>query len=213
MAPGVNYVARYAVVVSEPESLRERTRRAVQGELVDVAQQLFVDRGYEHTTVDAIASAAGMSKRSFFRYFASKEELVLGKYDLMGDQLVARLDARPDDEPLWTALRRMFDDVVAYTANSANAARMGEMERIVTTTPALRGGYLQRFEAMQKDIAEVVRRRAERAGSPFAPEDPSPAAIVGAAFACLSAARTASATGGQPYEDAVDAAMRAVAAL
>jgi AcrR family transcriptional regulator len=199
--------------VSEPVSLRERTRRAVQAELVELAQQLFVDRGYEQTTVDAIASAAGMSKRSFFRYFASKEELVLGKYDLMGDQLVARLDARPDDEDLWTALRRMFDDVVAYTADRSNAARMGEMERIVTTTPALRAAYLHRLDGMQKDIADVVRKRAERAGHPFPDGDPSPVAIVGAAFACLSAARTASASGGQPLEEAVDAAMRAVAGL
>lgn len=201
------------MVVSEPASLRERTRRAVQAELVDVAQQLFVDRGYERTTVDAIAAAAGMSKRSFFRYFASKEDLVLGKYDLMGDQLVARLAERPDDEPLWVSLRRMFDDVVAYTADRSNAERMGEMERIIAASPALRAAYLHRLDSMQADIADVLRMRAERAGRPIPDGDPSPLAIVGAAFACLSAARTASITGGQPFDEAVDVAMQAVASL
>jgi AcrR family transcriptional regulator len=67
----------------------------------DLAQHLLAGQGYERTTVDALAAAALMSKRSFFRYFASEEELVLGKFDLVGERLAALLDERPDDEPLW----------------------------------------------------------------------------------------------------------------
>ncbi|WP_171057995.1 TetR/AcrR family transcriptional regulator [Modestobacter altitudinis] len=189
-------------------SLRERTRRAVQAELVDVAQRLFVEQGYEATTVDSITEAAGLSKRSFFRYFASKEDLVMGKYDLMGEQLQAGLTARPADEPVWTALRRMFDDVIAYTADTSNSARMDEMERIVSASPALNAAYLQRLDQMQSDLATIVRDREEQAGRPRAATDPSPEAIVGAAFACMAAARrTAIRFDDQSLPDLVDRAM------
>jgi AcrR family transcriptional regulator len=198
------------VVTTTFPSLRERTRRAVQAELVDVAKRLFVEQGYEQTTVDAIAAAAGMSKRSFFRYFGSKEDLILGKYDLMGEQLLARLAERPDAEPLWTSLRRMFDDVVGYTTDRANAAATDELERIVSTTPVLHAAYLQRLHRIQSDIADVVRQRALRAGHPFHADDPSPSAIVGAAFAAVAAARAVSVAHGRPFDAAVDAAMRAV---
>jgi AcrR family transcriptional regulator len=198
---------------SPSPSLRERTRRAVQADLVDVAQRLFVERGYEQTTVDAIAAAAGMSKRSFFRFFASKEELVLGKYDLMGEQLTARLDERPDDESLWVALRRMFDAVVEQTADGAPSPQGHEIGRIVSATPVLHAAYLHRLHRIQDDIAAVVRRRAERAGHPFAAEDPAPSAIVGAAFACVSAARVTSVATGRPFAEAVDRAMAAVGDL
>jgi AcrR family transcriptional regulator len=189
-------------------SLRERTRLAVQAELIDVAQGLFVERGYEATTVDAIAEAAGLSKRSFFRYFASKEDLVMGKYDAMGDQLKARLTARPADEPVWTALRRMFDDVVAYTTDQGNSARMGEMERIVSASPTLNAAYLHRLDQMQAEIARIVRDREDEAGRPRADRDPSPEALVGAAFACLGAARRLAALpGSPPFDELVDQAM------
>jgi AcrR family transcriptional regulator len=196
--------------VSEPSplSLRERTRLAVQAELIDVAQGLFVERGYEATTVDAIAEAAGLSKRSFFRYFGSKEDLVMGKYDVLGDQLKARLSARPADEPVWTALRRMFDDVIAYTADQTNNARMGAMERIVSASPALNAAYLQRLDQMQAEIAGIVRDREHQAGRPRAATDPSPEALVGAAFACLAAARRLAALpDNPPFDQLVDQAM------
>ncbi len=63
----------------DPLPVRERTRRAVRDELAQLAKDLFVEKGYDETTIDDLAAAAGMSKRTFFRYFASKEELVMGK--------------------------------------------------------------------------------------------------------------------------------------
>ena len=62
-----------------PMPIRERTRRLAQTELTTVAQDLFLEHGYEQTTVDQIAAAAGMSKRTFFRYFPSKDDLVIDR--------------------------------------------------------------------------------------------------------------------------------------
>src|SRR5213596_3319866 len=103
----------------DPLPVRERTRRAVRGELAQLAVRLFVERGYDETTVDDLAAAAGMSKRTFFRYFASKEELVMGKYEYFGEQLVDDLAARPADEPVWVSLRQVFGRVVDHVESDA----------------------------------------------------------------------------------------------
>src|SRR5207247_3413148 len=84
----------------DPIPVRERTRRAVRSELAQLAADLFVEKGYDETTIDDLAAAAGMSKRTFFRYFASKEELVVGKYEILGEQLAEDLAARPAGEPI-----------------------------------------------------------------------------------------------------------------
>ena len=117
----------YAGCVSDPTplSIRERTRRLAQTELTLVAQDLFLEHGYESTTVDQIAAAAGMSKRTFFRYFASKDDLVIGKYDLFGDRIAEALDARPADEPVWDSLRRVFDLTLDYVQDDHARSRAG----------------------------------------------------------------------------------------
>src|SRR3954454_23962679 len=98
----------------DPVPVRERTRRAVRDELTQLAKELFVEKGYDETTIDHLAAAAGMSKRTFFRYFASKEELVVGKYEVLGEQLAEDLAARPDGEPLWESLRQIFGRFVEH---------------------------------------------------------------------------------------------------
>lgn len=138
------------------ETLRDRTRRAVRSEVIDVAQQLFVEHGYDAVTVDQIAAAAGMSRRSFFRYFAGKEDVVLGKVDRHGSTLVDALAARPDDEPAWVALRRMFDGVVAADSGADGARRALAMDRVIRSSETLRAGYLQRLQHAQELVADEL---------------------------------------------------------
>jgi hypothetical protein len=86
------------------------------------------------------------------------------------------------------------------------------MQRIVFATPGLLASYLEKLHRMQ-DAAEVaVRERAQAAGSPYAPDDPAPRAITGAAFGCLLAAQHAWLAGGAngTFADAIDRAMAAV---
>src|SRR6266513_5699054 len=110
------------VMQRDPLPVRERTRRAVRGELAQLAVDLFVEKCYDETTIDDLAAAAGMSKRTFFRYFASKEELVMGKYEFFGQQLAEDLAARPADEPLWVSLRQIFGRVADHVENDARRA-------------------------------------------------------------------------------------------
>src|SRR6266496_371305 len=172
------------VMRRDPLPVRERTRRAVRGELAQLAVSLFVEKGYDETTIDDLAAAAGMSKRTFFRYFASKEELVMGKYEFFGQQLAEDLAARPVDEPLWVSLRQIFGRVADHVENDARRAESVAMEKIVRDHPTLNASYLERVSRMQELVLDEVRTRTGRSD----PADPRTAAIVGAAFSCLIAA-------------------------
>jgi len=196
------------VMQRDPIPVRERTRRAVRSELAQLATDLFVEKGYDETTIDDLAAAAGMSKRTFFRYFASKEELVVGKYEILGEQLAEDLAARPAGEPIWVSLRQVFGQVVDYVESEARSTASVAMEKIVRDHPALNASYLERVSRMQELLLDEARTRT---GWPD-PADPRTAAIVGAAFSCLIAAWTTWLTTNQaqPFGDLLDQAMDAI---
>lgn len=194
-----------------PTPIRERTRRLAQLELTNVAQDLFLERGYENTTVDQIAAAAGMSKRTFFRYFPSKDDLVIGKYDLFGDRMAEALDERPADEPVWESMRRVFDMTLGYVDDDHQRARNDAMESIVRSTPQLQAGYLEKMQRVQQLlIGRVAARLTSSAPASDSPAgDPRAAAIVGSAFACMQAARATwfASDRTRPFADVLDDAM------
>jgi AcrR family transcriptional regulator len=193
---------------SQPLTLRDRARRAVQGELVDIALRLFVENGYDEVRVDQIAEAAGMSKRSFFRYFSGKDALLLGKYDRLGEDLAAALAERPATEATWPALRRMFDGVVDYISDPQRAVQSEAIDRIIQASGTLRAGYLERMQRAQERIVAVVM---ERSGGAVSELEAS--AAVGAAFSALSTAHLHAARSGMPLAAALDGAMEAVSAV
>src|SRR5260221_12247507 len=78
-----------------PVAIGERKRRAVRGELSEVALRLLTDRDFDSRTIDQIADAAGISRRTFFRYFASKEDVVFAFLDQWAGRLAAGIVARP----------------------------------------------------------------------------------------------------------------------
>ena len=192
VSPGVNFASwGYDGRMTEmlPVPIRERTRRLAQSELTSVAQDLFVTQGYDGTTVDQIAAAAGMSKRTFFRYFPSKDDLVIGKYDLFADRMAEALDERPADESVWESLRRVFDITLDYVQDDHQRARNDAMDEIVRSTPQLYARYLEKMQRVQQLL--IGRVAVRLTGRDHDPSDPQPAAIVGAAFACMQAARQA----------------------
>ncbi len=168
--------------------IRARTRRLAQTELTSVAQDLFLAQGYDDTTVDQIAAAAGMSRRTFFRYFPSKDDLVIGKYDLFADRMAEALDARPADEAVWESMRRVFDIALDYVQDPHQRARNDAMDEIVRSTSQLNARYLEKLQRIQQML--IGRIAIRLTGTDAAPGDPRPAAIVGAAFACMESARS-----------------------
>ena len=192
--------------------LRERTRRAVQREITEAAQRLFVERGYEATTVDDIAAEVGMSARSVFRYFPTKEDLIVGKFDLVAEEMLRTLRERPVEEMVWESLRRVFDLLVPYVDAPGKHEVAEPMQKIVFASPALMASYLSKLQLMQDAAETAIRERAETAGAPYAVGDPAPSAIAGAAFACLVAAQKAWLAGGasQTFAETIDKAMATI---
>ncbi|WP_370072290.1 helix-turn-helix domain-containing protein [Streptacidiphilus sp. MAP5-3] len=90
---------------TEPRGRREENKRRTHQALVEAAARLFQERGFEATTVRDIAAEAGVGERTFFRYFPSKESLVLQQVRDLIPLLAAGICERPADEPPLVALR------------------------------------------------------------------------------------------------------------
>ena len=117
------------------EGLRERHRKRTAADLEEAALALFCEKGFDAVTIDDIAAAADVSRRTFFRYFASKEDVILSDHPKRLDELAAALNRRPADEPALTALRH----AILSLAGSFEEQRdhMLARFRLITTTPAL----------------------------------------------------------------------------
>jgi AcrR family transcriptional regulator len=172
-----------APVTSAP-TLRDRAARAVRAEIGAVAMELFFKQGYDNTTVDQIACAAGMSRTSFFRYFATKDDIVLGRVDELGHQVMEALVTRPEGEPVWHALRGAFDPLLELTV--AAPERWLAVARMLSDAPSLKASQLGRQLAWQDMLVPDVARRLGIANPAL---DARPRALVAAAIACLNAAR------------------------
>ncbi|MDH2415751.1 TetR family transcriptional regulator [Nocardioides sp. CER19] len=125
--------------MSDPDltpTLRDHAREAVRAEVQRQAWLLFSEHGFEATTVDRIAGASGMSRRTFFRYFASKDDLVLSRMVESGAELLAVLDARPADERPWTALRAAFQVIVDKQLGQPDRSR--RLQLMLRDEPAVR---------------------------------------------------------------------------
>jgi AcrR family transcriptional regulator len=133
-------------------SLRERKRVRTRQALVDAAVDLFERNGYERTTVADIAAAAEIGTRTFFSYFASKEELLFPEADV---RLQAAMDAiatrRPAEGPAEVLLRALSTAGEASDDMTGRLARL--RTRVMREIPAVMGRGLQIQLAGQREIA------------------------------------------------------------
>lgn len=154
----------------------------------EVAQELFMSQGFEATTVDQIAAAAGMSRRTFFRYFESKEDVLTGRYELVADDLAETLSQSPVDEPMWDSLRRCFDSLLDYYRDPHRRERDAITWLLIETSPALFASYLVRLEKMKEQLLGVLVERTTRNNGNIPIDDKLLRAMVGSAVECLLAA-------------------------
>ncbi len=188
-------------------TLRERAREAVRDEVSSQAWLLFASQGYAATTVDEVAEVAGMSRRTFFRYFESKDELVLERLDRTGGAVAQALQERPTAEAAWIALRRAFDVTVNLQEQHAEATR--PLLLMLRDEPALRSVLVERRRRWVELLApEVTERLPRRRGTG---PDPRAVAVAGSAIACLESTQQLWAeTEGAILADLLDEAMGAV---
>ncbi|MGH3961838.1 MAG: TetR family transcriptional regulator [Pseudonocardiaceae bacterium] len=144
-----------------PMTLRERKKALTRSSIQEAGLRLFVERGYDATTLDHICDAAVISRRTLFRYFGSKEDVVLST---TRDELARageRLRHRPAGEPLKDSLFALVDESVSFLEGDRD--RQIVRSRLLANTPALAGGYLK----VLTDFELLLRGSlAERSGEP-----------------------------------------------
>jgi AcrR family transcriptional regulator len=159
-------------------------------QVAEMAIQLYVERGYEKTSIDDICAVAGISRSTFFRYFHSKEDVLLHRVIDLGENLLSALQARPDGETPWVALRAALNPLISrYGAESERVLRS---VRLVGSTPALAAFHREKLARWGLLLVPEVARR--MGSDPSDHTDPAPAALVAAAAACVDAAVAAWAT-------------------
>jgi AcrR family transcriptional regulator len=180
----------------------------VQAQVAAIALDLFLRQGFEATTIEEIGAEAGLSRSSFFRYFGTKEDVALVSLETYGHHLADALAARPDSESPWAALRRAFDQFIAWPGASEQELRLW---RMLIETPSLRSRLRERQLGWQSLLAPEVARRMG-----VAPEgqsgDVRAIAIVAAALSCLDVVMQAwvSDPGAAPLSYLLDDVMAAV---
>ncbi len=123
--------------------LRERKRQETLRRITDAGIRLFTAQGYEATTLDQIAAEAGISRRTFFHYFKSKDEILLSMQRGLGDTIAAALLEQPADQPPFAAvLKAMLEVVAPYTSEELLA-----LDKLMRASEAVQSrkqaGYIQ----------------------------------------------------------------------
>ena len=143
--------------MTEGDDWRARKKAATKHAIQEHALRLFIEKGYDTTTVEEIAAAAGVSHMTFFRYFPRKEEVVeYDEYDPLLEELVA---ARPVEEPPLTALHRALRAGLEQIL-ATNREELLIRTRLILRNPALRSRNLLAQEATRDLLARALARRA-----------------------------------------------------
>lgn len=134
-----------------------RTPSTTPAEISHAALRLFMDRGFDATTIDDIAREAGIGRRTFFRYFPSKNDLPWGEFDELLDRMRAHLAGMPDDLPMMEQLRRSIVEFNRVPEEEWEYHRR-RME-LLLHVPTLLAHSTLRYASWRQVVAEHVARR------------------------------------------------------
>ncbi|MET3804042.1 mycofactocin system transcriptional regulator [Nakamurella sp. UYEF19] len=132
-----------------------------RAELEQISLTMFSAQGFEVTSVEEIAAAAGIGRRTFFRYFKSKNDAIWGDFDTQLDRFTQWFDQCPPEMPILAAIQA---GVVEFNSFDASATRLlKDRMRIILSSPALQAYSTLRYGAWR---AVIVAFAAARLGVP-----------------------------------------------
>jgi len=140
--------------------LRERKRIALKKRLVDAAIDLYLERGYQETRIEDITTAVDVSRRTFFHYFSSKDDVVTGWFALHAECLRNAFEARPSEEPVWDSLREAC--YTLFLTYGISVERAAGLRKLVHTEPALFARKYDFYLRAQAELIPSVQRRLGR---------------------------------------------------
>lgn len=151
-------------VATPPDGPRRgRKKRQTRDALIDAALDLFEAKGYEHTAVHEITDVVDVSERTFFRYFANKEDLAIFFVKQEMDAFAEQLAARPADEGPLTAVRNAFrlglERLQADSSIRNGEPRYLSVIRLIEATPALLAANLRYVYENSDKTARVLAER------------------------------------------------------
>ncbi len=161
-------------------SLRERKKQRTRELLIETANRLFLEHGFDGTTVDQIADAAGVSQRTFFRYFPTKDDVVFSKHDERIRRFRALLASQADGHGPAAAVRAALAEFARdYQRQRRELLREW---RIVTGSPLLIARDVEQDLEFEQAIAEALQT-----GDPDAAAELRARIIAGAIFGAVRA--------------------------
>lgn len=144
---------------SSRPGLRARKRAETHARIQAEGLRLFLDKGFDATTLDEVAAAADVSRRTLLNYFGSKEEIVFSAKANFPQMVMAAIAGRPADEPLMQMVENAFADMAAQHSSPQALA----LARLIHSTPTLSAGDQSKYEKLEKRLAAAL---AERKGLP-----------------------------------------------
>jgi len=127
------------------------------GRLREAALELYVERGYEQTTVAEIAQRAGLTARTFFRHFADKREVLFGGTEALREQLVRGLAAAPESASPLQAVAAALEAAAAQLGRHHDRSR--RRQSVINAHPELRERELIKMASLATALADGLRRR------------------------------------------------------
>lgn len=189
-----------------PTGLRRAGRRPVTSrpEIEHIALEMFSEQGFEHTTVDDIAHAAGIGRRTFFRYYASKNDVAWGAFDDQLTSMRAVLAAQPADLTVLQGIRR-----AVLEFNHVEPAEQPWHRRrleLILRTPALQAHSTLRYAAWRQVVADHVALRSGEPASSLVPQSVGHACL----GVCIAAYECWLADDGAELADLLDRVFRSL---
>jgi AcrR family transcriptional regulator len=166
---------------ADAPTLWDRNRQLAAQEILHTALRLFAQQGYDETTIAQIAREAGVSQRTLFRYFGTKEELIGGGEEQFVTVLTNAIREQPADVSAWGVLRAAFKAGVSVNATPEQTL---ERLRVVYRTDSLRAANLRKRVRLQEELLPLLETRMAPSGTGKA----QVRAILATAFACFDAA-------------------------
>lgn len=136
---------------------RGRPQQARPAEISAAALHLFAERGFQETTLEQIAAKAKIGRRTLFRYFPSKNDIVWGEFDLVLERLRHHLEASPPDAPLMEVITSAVIETNRYDSDELPVLRIRMM--LITSVPALQAHSAVRYAEWRDVVAEFAAKR------------------------------------------------------
>jgi len=144
--------------IQAKSGLRARKQKRTRNAIWDAAIDLFAEKGFDGTTIDEIAQAAEVSRRSFFRYFESKNDLMAQPIANMTAAIADAVEQCPRSFSSSQLLRHV---VLTLARESAAEPRTPKVMEIAARYPAARDALVSRMACVQNEIEEAFRRRSK----------------------------------------------------